>query len=431
MIDQVTSSQLYSSSGGRLVSTPNSGWQTGRTVLPPQPGSLQLISGLNAVLSAQSELVALASRSGQTGEADSLVYLLTCLLATPDIIPKTPHLLLIRELETPAGGIASPSGELSAAVLVFEYDTPFGGSGFFVGYDPAGRRSVLAPRELRARAAGLAANFWLSRGAHLVRIAFSESHDDSDLLRNPVTGQAPDAETLAAGTALPAVAAELRNNALNLPSAQWAVRETHPPIYLPLLPTLQATLARIGQKTRFNLRYYRRRAEKDLGATFVPDVQIGLNEFLAFNQECGFGVSTPLATLRFRMITTEPNCCIRGVRDSRGRWLAMAGIRRQNGFAELDWQLNHSDLPASSLCTVFRSFLIDYEISIGSTRLYIEGGTSHALQHSFLRQRVTDVVVKRNSLRVRLLDRLASRALSEKSYIRETLLDPGFNWQPW
>jgi hypothetical protein len=129
------------------------------------------------------------------------------------------------------------------------------------------------------------------------------------------------------------------------------------------------------------------------------------------------------------MMTSQPNYCVRGVRDRDGRWLAMAGLRRQNGFAELDWQLNRADLPAASLCTVFRSFLIDYEISAGSTRLYIEGGTNHALGLSFLRQRVTDLAVKRRSVRVGLVERFGASLLSETSCVRETLQHPGFEWR--
>jgi hypothetical protein len=388
---------------------------------------------MQAVLSARLALQELARASGQAGEADSLEFLLGCLTGAPGMIPKTPHLLLIHDLDAaPAGDdLQAGAGRLSAAVLLFEYSSPLGGSGFFIGTDPTGRRSVIAARELRSRAAALAARFLLARGAHLVRIAFSEAHQDSDRDRDPVSGAASDAETLHAGDALNALAGEFRSSSIRLPrrAVQWSVRESHPHAYLPLLPTLEATLARIGQKTRFNLRYYRRRAEKDLGATFVPDIRIGLEEFLAFNHECSFGVDTALATLRYRMMTSQPNYCVRGVRDRDGRWLAMAGLRRQNGFAELDWQLNRADLPAASLCTVFRSFLIDYEISAGSTRLYIEGGTNHALGLSFLRQRVTDLAVKRRSVRVGLVERFGASLLSETSCVRETLQHPGFEWR--
>jgi hypothetical protein len=392
---------------------------------PHAPGqaSVRLLRGLKSILKLQPQLAALARSSGQTGEADSLLYL----LSKPAYLFRIPHLLLIHNLDSSGPSLS----RLSAAMLLFEYKLPFG-TRIFASVDPTGRRSVLAPPELRARVAVIAARSLVARGAHLVRITFSEVHRDSDEFRHPVSGALSEANSRNAATALPAIVNELRVIPDRpLPAAQWSMRESEHPAYLPLLPTFDATLARIGQKTRANLRYYRRRCEKEQGCTFVPNARLTRQEFLAFNRQCAYPVSGYLAVCRYRALYTHPHQHVHGVRDAQGRWLSLVGIRRQNGFVELDWQMNRAGMPNSSLSTVLRSYLIDHEIALGSTRLYIEGGTEHPIVLSFLKQRVSDLTVKRDSAYIRLLERFAPYFLTPRSYIRETLKNTGFQWHPW
>src|SRR5579859_902804 len=73
-------------------------------------------------------------------------------------------------------------------------------------------------------------------------------------------------------------------------TARWAWRERTTPDYLELKETFDETLAKIGTRTRRNMRYYRKRAEVELGCVFLPEVRIGRQEFLDFNRECMYAV---------------------------------------------------------------------------------------------------------------------------------------------
>ena len=200
------------------------------------------------------------------------------------------------------------------------------------------------------------------------------------------------------------------------------------PLYLPLCPTFDQTLARIGQRTRSNLRYYRRRSELDLGSRFVPEVEIDRDAFLAFNRECTYAVTEELADWRYGTLRKMPNTMLRGMRDRDGRWLSLVGMRGNGRHVEVDWQMNRADLPASSLSTVMRSYLIEHEIGRGTTRLYIEGGTPQPIGRSFLKERVAELTFKRRSPYVWLLQRLASEVFPEKNRLAQILTDPAACW---
>jgi hypothetical protein len=350
----------------------------------------------------ESELALLARNSSQTGEADNLAYF----LSTPYSLKKIPWLLTV--------GDAARPGTLIGAVLLFEYRIGFWGTRVFAGSDRSGRRDVIAAPEMRAQVAAMAARTLLRQGAHIVYTTFSAAFRDDE------SGGVP------AGLAQHAVAAELR--AIR-ERTQWSLEEREIPSHLPLLPTFDETLARIGQRTRSNLRYYRRRAETDLGARFVTAVDITVEQFLAFNRECKYAVPDAEARLRYETAHAQPNFGMRGVVDSAGRWLSLVGVRRHNGFIEIHWQMNREELPAYSLATVMRSMLIDDEIAHGFTRLYIEGGTPQPIGRSFVPLRIDELMVKRDSFYVRLLERLASVVFPAKNYVGEKLRRTDLLWR--
>jgi len=382
-----------------------------------RPCEYELLTGVDAILRVQPTLVSLARRTNHAGEVDSLAYF----LSTPDAVRKIPHLLLMGD---PRYGTKRPI----AAALLFEYRTPFGGSRVFATSDGSGRRDVLAAPEMRARTAAFAARTLLRRGAHIVHLAFCPNHLDCDDQRDLNSGALP-APYQPNENIRETVEAELHDRE-HPGKLEWALRELEIPAYLPLLPTYDATLARIGKKTRSNLRYYRRRSEQDLGSVFVADPNLSLADFLAFNRECTYAVSEELAIFRYVAAQTQSNHVIRGVRDANGRVLSLVGTRRQNGFVELDWQMNRADLPAYSLATVMRAYLIDHEISLGSTRLYIEGGTPQFIAGSFLRQTVSEITVLRKSHYVNLLRHFAPRVFPPKNYIGQTLRSFDLQWKP-
>ncbi len=364
--------------------------------------SVQLVRGRQAIINMEPVLATLARNSALTGEADNLAYF----LSTPYSLKKIPWLLTI--------GDPARRSKLIGAVLLFEYRIGLWGTRVFAGADRTGRRDLIAAPEMRAQVAAIAARTLLQQGAHIVYLTFSDAYRDDDCPGVP------------AGVAEQAISAEL--HAIRH-RAQWSLEEREIPSHLPMLPTFDETLARIGQRTRSNLRYYRRRAETDLGARFVTDVEITVEQFLAFNRECKYAVPDAEARLRYRTAHTHPNFSMRGVVDGAGRWLSLVGVRRHNGFIEIHWQMNREDLPHCSLATVLRSMMIDDEIAHGFTRLYIEGGTPQPIGRSFVPLRIDELLVKRNSFYVRLLERFASVVFPPKNYVGQLLKRTDLCWR--
>ncbi len=366
---------------------------------------LRVLRGRHAILALQPVLADLAARCDLAGEADNLAYF----LSTPEALKKTPYLLLAGDSEhRPA-----------SAVLVFEHRLGLLASRVFTTADISGRRSVLAAPEHRAQTAAFAARTLLERSAHMVHITFSETHSGARLAHPESDSQR---------TAEAQIALELRPTG-GRSRREWTFAEREIPLYLPLRETYDQTLARIGKRTRTHLRYYRRRSELDLGATFVPDARLTLKEFLAFNRECMYAVPKELAAWRYCSFAKLSGGVLRGVRDDQGRWLSLVGMRRQNQFAEIDWQMNRNALPTYSLSTVMRSYLIEHEIAEGSTRLYFEGGTWQPIVHSFANERLGELSVRRGSRYARLLARYAHRVFPRRNHLGQTLANRDISWK--
>ncbi len=359
----------------------------------------EVISGTEAVLAMESFLIERGLAFGQAGAMDHLAYFLDWASA----VKKTPHLVLLGATRRQA--VASPES-LLGALLIFEYRLFGRGTRIFATDDTTGRRTLLAPPEERSRVARLAAGALMRRGAGAVLISFAQG-------AKQMTPEHP--------TPRPTR------------TSRWriALRRREVRAYLPLEPSYDATLARMGQKTRTNLRYYRRRAEAQLGAYFVPAVEIGRKEFLVFNRECAYAVEEELAGWRYDAVRSTPGMFVAGVRGGDGRWLSLICARRFHGMVEIDWQMNRSDLPASSLGTVMRAYLIEHESNQGTRRLYFEGGTPHSMRNSFAEEPVCDLLVLRRGAIAPWLRRVGSRVLPKTNFVLEMLSEPGLRWHPW
>ncbi len=394
---------------------------------PGPRSSTHIVRGRTQILTLQPLLAEFAHRCEQTGEFDSLFHF----LSTPDAVKKRPSLVLIGHGSAPPiDSSGSPIlGDLAGAVLLFEYLALPRGHAIptrvFTTTDGTGRRNVFAPPGQRARVTGLAASALVHAGARIVQINFSESHSDRTPSPAPALEIAsPDTDTARQEDS---ILKALREGPNPLPRSHWNVHHRVVQLYLPLLSSFDETLARIGQKTRANLRYYRRKAESELGAEYVPEVRIDRATFLAFNQECFHKVSQEIAAARFDHLGDTPTAYLRGLRDRDGRWLALVRGRRQNGFVEIDWQMNSTEYPAYSVATTVRSYLIEHEISLGSTRLYVEGTTAMAIGRSFLWGPVSELTFKRDTPFVRLFEQ-ASRKFP-RQYLCQTLRNPNLRWE--
>ena len=376
-----------------------------------------VFKGLGSILRFQPLLATLAERSGLHGEADSLEYFLT----SRDSLKKRPYLLLIGSNEAKTWNETTGEG-LEAAVLLFEYSTRLRGTRVFSTEDSTGRRNVLARPGHRARVAALAARRLMREGAQVVRIAFSETHTGSTKMRlfeAPLQGAAADA-----------IAEEMGAHTGHKERGKWTLNEEQMQIYLPLLPTFDATLARIGQRTRSNLRYYRRRCESEHGSRYLAKISISFEEFLAFNAQCMYAVDEALVRWRYNTLGMR-QCRMCGVRAADGRWLSLAGLRENGHYVELDWQMNRAGMNAASLATVLRACLLEDEIARGSTRLYIERGTPQPIRYSFADERVSELIAKRRSIFVSALERSASRVFPAENRLARSLGNRELDWRVW
>jgi hypothetical protein len=212
--------------------------------------------------------------------------------------------------------------------------------------------------------------------------------------------------------------------------AQWAVRERTIPGYLPLSVTYDATLARVGTRTRRNLRYYRRRAESELGCVFVSQVEASREEVLTFGRDCMYPVASEVVGFRYNSLKDLADPIFMGIKDKEGRWLSMLGGRRYLNRSEILWQLNRDGLAAYSLGTVMRSYFIEHEIGRGSRRIYTEGGTPHSMKFSYESEELTDLVVVRRTLLAKTMQILAQRFISRDNELSHMLGAQDLEWLP-
>ncbi len=373
-----------------------------------------IFRGMDAVLKLQPQLADLAQRFGQWGSADHLAYF----MSARGSARKTPYVVLFRDVSDGPG--ANGGGGLAAAVVLFEYDLLVR-SRVFSTFDWTGRRNVFAPAGRRAEFAAKAARSLLNNGAQIVHISVCEHFSDEHHPALPHTT----AEHVHAD------ASHSSSRQGGPGQARWTSLTRNVPLYLRIHPTFDATLAEIHKKTRANLRYYRRRSETDLGCRFVSDAHLTLADFVALNQQCAFAVSAEYARSRYELLQRTPGHFLRGVVDKEGRWLSVVGGRKYGRAAEIDWQMNRADLPGYSLSTVMRSYVLEHEGLLGSTALFIEGGTPSPLRQSFIHGAVEDFVTKRTSPRNLSLETLYRRILPEKNYLGRILRNPELKWKKW
>lgn len=348
---------------------------------------------VSSVLGMRDVLRDLAQDCGQAGAMDDLDYF----MARPQLKKKIPHIV---SLKGEGAGTVPPK----AAVLLYEHH--FGGHGIriFATDDTTGRRTLISEAPRRARFALTACRTLLDRGAQTILISFR--HDEAQV--------DPTLEHILRGERY---------------SCRWASREREIAGYLPFEPSIEATLALVGTRTRNHLRYYRRRAENQLGARFVPDAKISREDFLAMNRISAYAVTDEVAGSRYDLLGRLNAPILYGMVDRDGRWLSLIGGRHCGHSMEMYWQMNRDDVPSQSLGTAMRSMMIEHEVRLGTRRMYLEGGTTHSMSHAFVREKATDLIVMRQSPLTRLLPALAKRFLPPENMLLQVLEDTNLSWR--
>jgi hypothetical protein len=268
-------------------------------------------------------------------------------------------------------------------------------------HDITGQQTVFAPAAARAQIAELAALTLAEQGALITLI--SAEMPDGPVYRSSLP-RGPGSHCLT------------------------ATRSRTIPRDLLMENTLDATLARLGKRTRRNLRYYRRRAEADLGATFAAAVEISREEFIEMNRTSTNPAPEADAAWRYDCLGKLPGSMFAGVKARDGRWLSMVGGRRHEGVTEIEWQMNRAGLPRYSLSTVMRSYLLEQEVALGTTRIMFQGGTTHSMRHALIGSNVVDILVVRRSPLAWLVRQFARRLFPESNFLGKVLRDNDLVW---
>jgi hypothetical protein len=368
--------------------------------------STQLLSAASRVsgdssniIRMQPALADLALRCGERGALDEIEFFLSWL----KIRKKSPLMLSLPSRMQPDDAGQS-SNSLDGAVLFYEHRLGQYGLGIFATFDSTGRRTLTSPAIESASFAMMACRTLLKRGAHGILISFR--HDGSGLDPAVVEGLG-----------------------IMGHSFRWASRQREIPDYLELESTLDKTLSRMGSRTRNHLRYYRRRAENQLGCEFVPDPKISRSDFLALNRISAYPATDEIAAWRYDSLNALKDPAFYGLRDRDGNWLSLIGGLHSCGNMETYWQMNRYDLKPYSLSTVMRSFVIEHEILYGTKRLYFEGGTNHSMSHSFMQKRCTDLLILRQTPVGRVVPAMVKRYVPPENPLHEFLEEPNLEWR--
>ena len=380
--------------------------------------AVHVIRGCEAILAHRKMLIEFSRRCGQPGTMEDLTYF----LSKPGLLTRIPNLLLVVKHKNLM--VAELTVEdLEGALFLYEYSVMGIGLRAFATNDRSGRGTMLALPFQRLKVAAIASRVLLDQGAHVMTLSFrvgseAVNRDSADgQTMEPIHG---DKEDIRAFRLAPSPRA----------TADWTRREREIPGYLALKESYDATLAGVGVKTRRNLRYYRRRAEAELGCALVTDVKISETELKSLNQQCMYPVADRVALWRFRTMRELMEPVVLGVKDKDGRWLSLLGGRRHEGRMEILWQMNRDGLHAYSLSTVMRSYCIEEEVARGTKRLYLEGGTPHSLHHSFVREELVDLVVMRRSWMAKAMRKLVTYRVGTDNELADILKSKNFKWYP-
>jgi hypothetical protein len=361
-----------------------------------------VLSGHADVLAQSSLLESLAVRCDQAGAMNWLGYF----LAASSFNGKKPYLVLITKSITTSASLRLD--DVHAAVLLFEYRVMGLPTGAFSTDDWAGFRTVIAPEAERAAMSALAADALFGHGAQLVLISYLQPRGTANTFV-PVMGY----------------------------PAMWVSGRRPVAMTLLLEPTLSATLAKLGKSTRFNLGYYRRRLQAVEPCELIGDV-CGLlqdHELEALNKASLNPVAPDEFRLQVQSACNLPGGFMLGLRTLQGKWLSLIGGWRQGDVTVLHWQMNTAGYEKLSIGTAMRSYFLEHEVGRGMARLIYYGGTPHSMGNSFEREQVTDLMVRRRSLRsaalhavVRALGSMRSR-VGINSLIVQAVGSNQLNWR--
>ena len=305
--------------------------------------SVQVLRGAKAVRGVAAEIEELRQR---TRQGDNPLLCLDFFLGRVSLFPRNqPVVLLVRSAECLAGA-------------VYLYEKTFCGipTGYLRGFDHlSGESSVIAYEQVRPALLQIAIHQLLLNTS--ARVAWA---------------------TVCQGAAKSVASSQQELNHVRV-QVSSICREHR----LKLSGTFDATLSRFGSHTRRNLRYYRRRAEKELNASFNPELTFAeSDEALQHLREPSFQ-PYPISLAEWRkmdgLLRAQPGYFAMGL-CANGKWISYLVGMRKGKHTYLLIQMNHDGFARYSLSTVLRSYFFEYEIGCGQEEIKFVNGTCAAFQ---------------------------------------------------
>jgi Acetyltransferase (GNAT) domain len=304
--------------------------------------SVQILRGPRAVAAAGPEIEELRERTGQV--SNPLLRLDFFLGRVRLFAGNQPVVLLVRSAEG-----------LQGAVYLYEKTFCGIGTGYLRGFDHlTGESSVVAQSQARA---------WILQFA--IEQLFLQTH------------------TRVAWATVSQGLAEFAAGSREEQDVRLEISSICREHRLKLSNTFDATLSRFGQHTRRNLRYYRRRAEKELKAVFVPALTGQESDEAIQQLSKGSFQPFPASLAEWRkmdsLLRTQPGYFAMGLRAN-GKWLSYLVGMRTGDLTYVLMQMNHNQFPRYSLSTVLRSHFFEHEIDREQAEIKFVNGTCALFQ---------------------------------------------------
>lgn len=325
----------------------------------PSDYSVQVLRGARAIYAAGPEIAELLRRTGQD---ENPLLCLDFFLGRVRLFPGNDPVVLL----------ARAAGRLEGAVYL--YEKLFGGmqTGYLRGFDHlTGESTVIADEQSRVFLLQIAVQqLLLETSARVAWATVRQGQDESD--PTPISQQ---------GLIL-----------------RTEVSSLHREHRLKLGGTFAATLARFGSHTRRNLRYYRRRAEKELQASFNPQLTFAeSDQALRELRERSFQPFEKSLDEWQKMdglLRTRPGYFAMGLQADE-KWLSyLVGMRAGTSTYVL-LQMNHNGYARYSLSTVLRSYFFEHEIALGQKEIKFVNGTCATFQRCCESDRCVTVTARR------------------------------------
>jgi len=152
-------------------------------------------------------------------------------------------------------------------------------------------------------------------------------------------------------------------------------------VVLDLPRDYESFLKNLGQKTRRNFRYYRRRSEA-LDRRYIEEVPLPDFRAAAYRllKKSVIGARRSGVARALRILAEVDRPILVGLRSSSGEWLSILGGWYETNRAVIFLQMNNDrNYPESSLCTVLRGYLIESSIVRGTTAILFWSGAGGPL----------------------------------------------------